>query len=111
MKVTFSSARLAKLLTNPGTRQQRLGAERAKKVLLRLTQMDAATDLGELTRLPQARCHQLRLDRDEQFSVDLDGPYRLIFEVADDPVPRRDDDGIDIDAVKEVRILEITDPH
>ncbi|CAN02932.1 hypothetical protein QKF57_01580 [Clavibacter michiganensis] len=111
MKVTFGSTRLEKLLTDPVTRQRRLGAERGKKVLLRLTQMKVATDLGELSRLPQARCHQLGLDRDEQFSVDLDGPYRLILEVVDAPVPRLDDGGIDINAVKEVRIVEITDTH
>jgi proteic killer suppression protein len=111
MEVGFNRVRLAKLCTDPVTRRRRLGEERAKKVLQRLNQMDAAPSLADLIALPQARCHQLAADRDEQFTVDLDGPYRLAFVVADNPVPRRQDGGIALDKVQRVTVTEIIDPH
>ncbi len=111
MRVGFSSAKLAKQCTAHAARVREFGLERALKVKLRLDQLAAAGDLREFHTLPQARCHQLTGNRDEQFSADLDGPYRLIFEVADDPVPRLTSGGIDLEAVRSVRILEITDPH
>lgn len=50
-------------------------------------------------------------DRQGQLSVELDHPYRLFFIPANDPVPRREDDGLDWPAVTEIEILEIEDPH
>ena len=50
--------------------------------------MASAESLAELATLPQARCHQLAGNLSEKFSLDLDGPFRLIVEVADLPVPR-----------------------
>jgi proteic killer suppression protein len=46
-----------------------------------------------------------------QFALDLWGPYRLIFEPANDPVPKSTDRGVDREQVTEVRILEIVDYH
>ena len=111
LEVSFRGTQLAKLCTDKGLRQRKLGPERAKKLLLRLNQMSAAEDLGELMTLPQARCHQLSVDRDEQFSLDLDGPYRLIIEVTDRPIPRNADGGISLAVVKRVMVIDLTDTH
>ena len=111
MEVGFASTRLAKVCNDTPSRVRKLGKERSAKLLLRLEQLAASANLADFHRLPQARCHQLKNDRDEQFSADLDGPYRLIFEVANDPVPRRPDDGIDLEKVTRVRVLEIADTH
>lgn len=111
MDVGFSSTRIAKVCSDAGLRVRRLGPKRAKKLLLRLDQLTAAHDLAEFRTLPQARCHQLTGDHDEEFSVDLDGPYRLIFEVAEDPIPRLPDGGIDLERVRTIRILDILDTH
>jgi proteic killer suppression protein len=43
--------------------------------------------------------------------VDLDHPYRLIFIPANDPIPRKQDGGLDWCAVTQIEILEIVDPH
>lgn len=111
MEVGFNSSRLAKLCTDPALRRRRLGDERSNKVLQRLNQMDAAASLFDLMALPQARCHQLSHNRDEQFTLDLDGPYRLAIEVADQPVPRHDDGGIALDQVRRITVIGIVDPH
>jgi plasmid maintenance system killer protein len=111
LDVYFGSAAIAKLCGDPATRQRKLGPERAKKVGLRLDQMAAAANLAELEQLPQARCHELTGDRREQFSLDLDGPYRLIVEVGDEPIPRTSDGGIDREKVTILLVIEICDPH
>lgn len=111
MDVSFESAKLQRLCSSDQARQRTFGAERAKKLRLRLNQMAAAASLAELMTLPGARCHELKGDRDEQFSVDLDGPYRLIFEVDMERTPRRPDGGIDVEAVNAVVVVEITDTH
>ncbi|MCX6346155.1 MAG: hypothetical protein NT018_13975 [Armatimonadetes bacterium] len=50
-------------------------------------------------------------DRQGQISVDLDGPYRLFFVVANDPIPLLPDGGLDWDKVTAIEIVEIGDPH
>lgn len=54
----------------------------------------AALTLEEFRNLP-GRCHELHSDRAGQLSLDLDGPYRLIFEPADDPIPTKPDGGLE----------------
>jgi proteic killer suppression protein len=43
--------------------------------------------------------------------VDLDHPYRLIFEVANDPKPTKPDGGLDWTKASIIRILGIEDYH
>jgi len=71
----------------------------------------AATDVLEDMAKAPGRCHALGADRVGQFAVDLWGSYRLVFEVADNPVPRLPDGGIDRNRVSAIRILEVVDYH
>jgi len=50
-------------------------------------------------------------DRKGTLAVDLDHPYRLIFEPANDPVPRKPDGGLDWTKITVIRILELRDYH
>jgi proteic killer suppression protein len=63
-----------------------------------------------MRKLP-GRCHALTGDRDGQLSIDLDGPYRLIFEPADNPPPANEDGGLHWERVTAVRILAVEDTH
>lgn len=60
--------------------------------------------------LPAARCHELKGARAGQLAVSLDHPYRLIFEPRE-PVPRREDGGLDWTQVVAIEVLEIVDYH
>ena len=111
MEVGFRSARLAKLCTDPTMRQRRLGRERSTKVLLRLNQLAAAEHLGELMSRPQGRCKPLADERDETFSLDLDGQSHLIIEITDRPAPRTDDNDIRLDEVKSVTVTDLSTPN
>ena len=64
-----------------------------------------------MRRLPGARCHALRGDRKGRLSVDLDGPYRLIFVPADEAPPAGPDGTLDWDRVTAVVLIGIVDTH
>ncbi len=74
-------------------------------------ELRAADTLADISMLPPARRHGLSGDRAGQFAVDVQHPFRLIFEPAHDPVPRKEDGGIDLARVTAIRILEVTDYH
>jgi proteic killer suppression protein len=87
------------------------GQPMARRLASRLQQLEAATVLQDMRTLPQARAHELKADRNEQVSLDLVHPRRLILTVADDPIPRRGDGGIDWASVTSVIVEEIVDTH
>jgi proteic killer suppression protein len=80
----------------------------ARKLRARLADLIAAMNVQELV---AGRPHPLKGDRSGQFSLDLQGGVRLVFEPANDPIPKRDDGGIDWRSVTRVRIVFIGDYH
>lgn len=111
MRVTFRTAKLAKLCSIEKDLVRALGALMARRVMARLGELEAATTLDDVRSLPHARAHELRGDRDEQISLDLVHPQRLVVSVGDDPVPRHDDGGLDWMRITAVVVEEITDTH
>lgn len=67
--------------------------------------------LADVPTVPPYRRHQLKGDRHEQFAVNLGGQMRLVFDVANDPIPRRADGGLDLLRVSAIRILDVVDYH
>lgn len=111
MRVFFRSKKLQKICSSGKEIQKAFGAARARKLQQRLLELSAAENLSQISRLPPSRCHEMTADRQGQLSVDLDHPYRLFFIPANDPVPRKEDGGLDWPAVTEIEIIEIEDPH
>ena len=83
----------------------------ARKLKQRMAELKAAEALSDISHLPPPRCHELTGNRAGQFSVDLEHPYRLLFLPADDPIPYREDGGIDLLLVQEIEIIKIEDTH
>ncbi len=77
----------------------------------RLQELRDVDVLEFMRRLPQADCHELLGDRKGQLAVNVQFPFRLIFKIANEPVPVRDDGGIDWTRVTAIRILEVVDYH
>ena len=67
--------------------------------------------MQNVSQLQLGRPHPLTGDRAGQFSVDLDGPMRLLFDPAELPPPTLPSGGIDWQQVSSVRLLEIGDTH
>ncbi len=110
MEIEFKTAKLAKVCNKESLLVRQFGAERAKRIRQRLEDLAAAPALMEFRRLP-GRCHELRGDLEGVLSLDLDGPYRLLFRPAHDPLPRRPDGGLDWSLVTRVEIAEVKDTH
>jgi plasmid maintenance system killer protein len=85
-------------------------AQRAKLIRRRLDDLKAAPNLLVMRNLP-GRCHELTGDRRNQLSIDLDGPYRLIFAPAHDPLPKKDDGGLNWELTTAIILLGVENTH
>jgi len=112
MDVSFKNKKLAKTL-NEGAQLERIhGARQAKLIRSRMAVLRAAESLSDFKPYTKPeRCHELDGDRAGQLAMDLDHPYRLIFTPAHDPVPTREDGGLDWSQVTAIRILGVEDYH
>lgn len=111
MDILFKTSKLQKECTDAKQMLKRYGPLRSKLFQKRLIELRAASVLDDMRRLPQVRCHELREGRKGELAVDLDHPYRLIFEVANDPKPTKQDGGLDWTKTTAIRILGIEDYH
>jgi len=111
MQIHYRTTKLKKVCDSQKEMLKTFGAPKAKKLQQRLMELRAADHLGQISKLPQPRCHELSNNREGQLSVDLDHPYRLIFIPANDPVPKKEDGGLNWNAVTEIEIVEIVDTH
>ncbi|WP_414528703.1 killer suppression protein [Nodularia chucula] len=110
MDIVFNNRKFEKECNNQKLLEKKHGADRAKRIRRRLDDLRAANVLEDMRCLP-GRCHELVKDRAGQLSLDLDHPYRLILEPADEPIPSKPDGGIDWNKVTAVRILGVDNTH
>lgn len=110
MEIVFESAALADECNDFDRLVRKHNRQRAKLLRRRLDDLHAAPALSAMRNLP-GRCHELKGDRSGQLSVDLDGPYRLLFWPNHNPVPARTDGGLDWAKVTAIVILGVVDTH
>jgi plasmid maintenance system killer protein len=108
--ISFATSALEKVCNDDRAAKRALGADGAKKLRRRLDDLAAAADLSVMRNLP-GRSHELKKDLAGRLAVDLDGGRRLVFEPAHDPIPRKDDGGLDWSRVTAVRVTAIGDYH
>lgn len=113
MHITFSSKKLAKQMNDEKAMVKAFGAQSARKIQKVLTQLYAAPNLGIFAPpySPPHRCHELTGNRKGQLSVDVAHPYRLIFESADNPLPMREEGGLDWGKVTIIKIKGVENTH
>ena len=113
MEIRFADRKFEKECNDGRLLQRRQGERRARLLKIRLAVLDAATHLAEVGppyRGP-LRCHGLTGNRRGELSIDLDGPYRLLFKPDHDPAPMRAEGGLDWTQVTRIVILGIEDTH
>lgn len=108
MDIEFSSPDLQALCEQQRLMTKRLGDNCSRKLITRLADLRAASNVAELS---AGRPHPLKGDRNGQFALDLHGGKRLVFEPANNPLPAREDNSIAWDLVTKVRIVFIGDYH
>ena len=110
MNVFFSNNKLQSICNDKKAGIRKLGEKCAGKLRQRLAEFTAAEVLSEISNLPPSRCHELT-NRTGVFSVDLEYPLRLLFIPVEDPVPLKNDGGIDRERIMGVEIVAIEDTH
>ena len=111
MIIQFATADLRETCNDDRLATRRWGAARSKLVLRRLAQMVAARTLAVLLTTP-GRPHPLKGNRLGVFSIDLDGPFRLLFEPLEIEKPRKSErKALDPNEITAVRVLGIEDTH
>ncbi|MBD1925139.1 killer suppression protein [Trichocoleus sp. FACHB-90] len=110
MDIVFKNSKFEKECNNHRLLEKKQGTDRAKRIRRRLDDLRAAVVLEDMRPLP-GRCHELLHNYSGHLSLDLDHPYRLIFEPADEPIPTKIDGGIDWTKVTAVRIIGVEDTH
>ncbi len=88
-----------------------MGAEQAKLIARRLTELAAAENLETLRKLPQIRAHELSGNRTGQISLDVKQPYRLLIVPDHEETPRKRDGGLDWQKITKVKVLGVEDIH
>jgi len=84
---------------------------RCKQIRARLDEFIDADNLEVMRFIPMAHCHELKGNRKGQLAVRLDHGYRMVFEPANEPLPRKSDGGLDWTHVTSVRILRISEDY
>lgn len=77
----------------------------------RLAVLKNARTLADVPTTPSERCHLLHSKREGQYAVALVHPQRLVFAPNHEPVPEKDDGGIDTAKVTSITIIEVVDYH
>ena len=108
MEITFGSRKLQKLCEQQAEANKKLGTACARKLRSRLADLDAANSVQDLV---AGRPHPLQGKRAGQFALDLQGAKRLVFDSANDPVPRKEDGSINWSKVTRIRIVFLGDYH
>ena len=111
MDISFRTRKLQKVFEKPGELKRSYGVRNESALKARLIVLYKAANLSRVPTIPPERRHQLKGKRKEQFAVDLVHPHRLIFEPDHEPVPLKNDGGIDLEQVTAITILEVLDYH
>ena len=110
MHIKFTTEKLRKEFEDSRALQRARGVVQAKKIMTRMAQMEGSLTLEQLRNQP-GHFHALTEDKAGWLACDLDQPFRLIFEVADVPVPQMDAGGLDWSKVTQVQILGVLNYH
>lgn len=110
MKIEYKNNKLKKSFSDSRQIAKSYGT-RAKNVKKRLEELVAATSLLDISMLPQANLHELKTPRKGEFAVDISANYRITFIPANDPVPYKEDGGLDLQRITEIKINSVEDYH
>lgn len=111
MDIRFTNSKLQKVLCSEKEIIRQYGQKNGRKIKNRMAVLRSAPTLAQVPTSPPFRCHLLRDDLRGCFAVVIEHPFRLIFRPANNPVPKKDDGGIDLAAVTAIEILDVRDYH
>ena len=110
MVIFFETKKMDKEFNTQKLLIRNRGAEQAKKIMTRKSQLESADNMEQLRNLP-GNYHALSENLRGWYAVDLNGPYRLIFEPNETPLPELPAGGLDWSKVTKVTILGVLNYH
>lgn len=112
MVIYFRTKKLIKLC-DPSDKLHRkeFDDKKSRRLQQRLMELRAADSLSHIPNTPPPRCRELRKNRKGTFSVDLFDQFRLLFIPANEPIPYKEDGGLDLNNITEIEIIEISDHY
>lgn len=110
MNISFANNKLRKIFNSEKELKKKYG-KNACYIKLRMAVLMAAPSLAHVSRRPPERRHELEGIRKGTFAVDVKHPFRLIFKPNHNPMPQKDDAGIDLERITAITILEVEDYH
>ncbi len=111
MEIVFKTKKQAKILNSHTGLVKKYGEKLTRKIELRLSALESSATLADVPVTKPIRCHQLTENRKGQFAVDVSPNERLTFQPNHDPVPQKEDGGIDLSRVTKILIIDIEDYH
>lgn len=103
MKISYKTRKLEKICNDYSKANSELGVQIARKLFIRINELEVATNLQDIKNLVSPRLHPLSGKRDGEYAVDLSGNYRLILTALDGEIK--------LEKIIEIRIEEIVDYH
>ena len=110
MEIRYKSKKLKKQLTDHKELHKTFGLM-ARKVNQRLKELSDSDNLSIMGTIPAARCHELSGSRKGELAVNVSDNYRMIFIPANNPVPVKEDGGLNWEEITKIQIIEIEDYH
>ena len=111
MEISFQNRRLERRFNSERELRRQYGTRMARAISARVLVLASADSLAMIPNVPPERLHLLEGQRPNQFAVDLIHPYRIVFDIDHDPIPRKDDGGIDLTRVTAITIIDVVDYH
>jgi proteic killer suppression protein len=108
--IIFATARLEKIFASEKLLRKEYGIQ-ADKIIIRMGVLKAAAVLADIPEQKPERRHELKGEKKGIFAVDLRQPFRLLFEPALTPPPKKEDGSLDTSLIKSIRILGVEDYH
>ena len=111
MDIAFRTGKLSRIFNSAELLRAEYGKEQAAVIMRRIMFLKAAPNLENVPHTPPTERHELKGRRKGEFAVTLKQPYRLTFKPNHEPVPLKDDGGIDLKRVTAILILDVEDYH
>ena len=110
MKLSYRTNKLEKSLTTDKGLAKTFGTM-AKKTKQRITQLESADNLEDISKLSALRLHPYQGDKKGIWSIDIHKNWRILFEIDQEPIPALEDGGVDLYAITIINIVSVEDPH
>jgi plasmid maintenance system killer protein len=110
MLVSFKTRKIEKTMADAKAIGRYYG-DNAKRLMTRLSVLYQAKCLADVPTGPPDCCHQLAGDFPGHFAVQVSGNDRLVFAPNHEPVPLKEDGGIDLTAITSIVIVAVRDYH